>query len=377
MSQPSGMVCGFPSKHGFFLRSSPFICALDISYLLIQITIRGYRTPRKILEDITKRRFRDVPSEDEGGLSSLQKNAPFRFALFFLGAFRSIIKLFAYQGIPWTQAFGAMYLGSFLIIEILVIPTQKQLDRSSARRKEKVEDDVPSQPLITTADDDAAANQTEIELSFDHLEPSSAAPRTLPLWLSSVEDGIPRQPGSTSVAVPPSSRIEAWISFLSRSFSYGVSYSCIYWVLVYLILDAEDQSDQAGSIFLPSDILIVTFPYFTFAAAVFWAVPGDNTLFVDLFIWAHTLAYLLFAFVLDYSFVVAICVSCISTSAIGFYSIYWNLDKHLTKFLIAHKIEDISYWGVFLHNFIAAILWYCYIYNPAGTIKPLWTNHLG
>lgn len=268
-----------------------------------------------------------------------------------------------------TQAFGAMYLGSFLIIEILVIPTQKQLDRSSARRKEKVEDDVPSQPLITTADDDAAANQTEIELSFDHLEPSSAAPRTLPLWLSSVEDGIPRQPGSTSVAIPPSSRIEAWISFLSRSFSYGVSYSCIYWVLVYLILDAEDQSDLAGSI-LPSAILIVTFPYFTFAAAVFWVVPGDNTLFVDLLIWAHTLAYVLFAFVLDYSYVVVICVSCISTSAIGFYSIYWNLDKHLTKFLIAHKIEDISYWFFFLHNFIAAILWYCYIYNPAGTIKP-------
>lgn len=377
MTQPSGMVCGFPSKHGFFLRSSPFICALDISYLLIQITIRGYRTPRKTLEDITKRRFRDVPSEDEGGLSSLQKNAPFRFALFFLGAFRSIIKLFAYQGIPWTQAFGAMYLGSFLIIEILVIPTQKQLDRSSARRKEKVEDDVPSQPLITTADDDAAANQTEIELSFDYPEPSSAAPRTLPLWLSSVEDGIPRQPGSTSVAIPPSSRIEAWISFLSRSFSCGVSYSCIYWVLVALILHAEDEIDLAGSI-LPSDILIVTFlPYVVFAAASFLAVPGDNTLFVDLVVWAFTLAYVLFAFVLDYSYVIVICVSSIANFAIVFYSLKWNLHKHLTKFLIAHKIEDISYWSFFLHNFIAAVLWYCYIYNPAGTIKPSWTNHLG
>jgi hypothetical protein len=370
MSQPSGMVCGFPSKHGFFLRSSPFICALDISYLLIQITIRGYRTPRKILEDITKRRFRDVPSEDEGGLSSLQKNAPFRFALFFLGAFRSIIKLFAYQGIPWTQAFGAMYLGSFLIIEILVIPTQKQLDRSSARRKEKVEDDVPSQPLITTADDDAAANQTEIELSFDHLEPSSAAPRTLPLWLSSVEDGIPRQPGSTSVAIPPSSRIEAWVLFLSRSFSYSVSYSCIYWVLINLTLDTKDQSDLTR-------ILIVTFGYFTSAAAIFWAVPDHSTLFVDLLIWAHTLACVLFVLVLYYSYVVVICVSCIPTSVIIFYSLDWNLHKHLTKFLIAHKIEDISYWFFFLLNFIAAILSYWNIYNPASTIKPLWTNHLG
>lgn len=122
MAQPSGMVLGFPSTYGFFLLSSPFVCLLDTFSILLRLTLTSLlgRSPRTTLQRIFQRRFRDVDVGDESYLASLQKNAVFRLVLFNFGAVPQIVKLFAMRGIPWTQAFGAMYLASFLIMEVFI-----------------------------------------------------------------------------------------------------------------------------------------------------------------------------------------------------------------------------------------------------------------
>ena len=144
MTQPSGRVCEFHPKYRFVLRSSPFICAFDaVGVLLVwaRHIFWHLESPTTAARRIARARFRDIENEaEEESVSSLERNIPFRYAAFFLGALPQAVKLFASSGLPYVKAIGAMYLGSWIVFELLLLPILGH-DR---HKKVKARAEVPS-----------------------------------------------------------------------------------------------------------------------------------------------------------------------------------------------------------------------------------------
>jgi hypothetical protein len=112
-----------PSKYGAALRSSPIICGINTLFILKEwiFLIIPAGSPLKAAKLWAEFRFQDIDEgrEIEGSFSNLQKNTFFRIAIFVVGALPQIVKLYAMQGLLWTQLASAAYLASFVAIELL------------------------------------------------------------------------------------------------------------------------------------------------------------------------------------------------------------------------------------------------------------------
>ncbi|KAF6240547.1 hypothetical protein HO173_001215 [Letharia columbiana] len=87
MAQPSGMILRlFPSKYGFVLRSSPIIRVLDALRMVFRVIFDS------ISVNVMELRFRGMGDRaEEGSLTSLQRNTPFRLVSFAFGAVPQMI----------------------------------------------------------------------------------------------------------------------------------------------------------------------------------------------------------------------------------------------------------------------------------------------
>ncbi|KAN0102033.1 hypothetical protein V8E51_012543 [Hyaloscypha variabilis] len=104
MAQPSGRVCGIHSKHRIYLRSSPFICAIDGTCILLRLSyyVYGGETPRNAAHRILQGRF--VDSESGGNeQENIEWSKPVRIILFAVGMLPAVIKLYTLGGILWTK----------------------------------------------------------------------------------------------------------------------------------------------------------------------------------------------------------------------------------------------------------------------------------
>ena len=122
MTQPSGKVLGFPSSDGFFLRSSPFVCACDTLYIIAALIHQGigHGSVRVAARVIIENRFSDAANESESeSFSQFRRNTVVRLVLFVLSTLLGIVKIYGMQGVPWTKAWASMFLSSFLILEIV------------------------------------------------------------------------------------------------------------------------------------------------------------------------------------------------------------------------------------------------------------------
>ena len=78
--------------------------------------------PRNGASRIARARFRDVmDGPEEESLISLEKNTWIRVAVFILGALLQAAKMFGCQGILWIKAAGGAYLGSWAVLELLLL----------------------------------------------------------------------------------------------------------------------------------------------------------------------------------------------------------------------------------------------------------------
>ena len=161
MTQPSGRILGLPSSYNFAIRSSPFVCAVSTIYSLSCFLFYCFRLRsfKKARRRFTAERFSDRANNGEvdplatifglklsldgtlplesveafaaahsrgwlnsagASFASLRNNVIFRIGLFLVGALPQIIKLYAADGIPWTQAICTAFLSSFLVDELLL-----------------------------------------------------------------------------------------------------------------------------------------------------------------------------------------------------------------------------------------------------------------
>ena len=117
------MVLGFPSKYGFALRSSPIVCDFEALYTFVKFVLNAFflKNPKASALKIAKWRSRDTTGNEEDSLQKLQENTTFQIAIFLLGALPQIVKLCALQGLLWIKVWGFVFLGSFLVLELLVL----------------------------------------------------------------------------------------------------------------------------------------------------------------------------------------------------------------------------------------------------------------
>jgi hypothetical protein len=122
MTQPAGRVRDLSAKHRFILQSSPFICALNaISTHATWLwhMFWNLEAPLTAARRIARARFRDVEEvAEEDSIESLEKNRPFRYTVYLLGAVPQFVKLFGSSSIPWIQTWGAMYVGSWIVLQV-------------------------------------------------------------------------------------------------------------------------------------------------------------------------------------------------------------------------------------------------------------------
>jgi hypothetical protein len=165
ISQPCGQFLGMHSKHRIWLRTSPFLCLADTLVIIAQFHYYSAKGdgPRDALRRITRTRFAattptqesadqidlttlsplevditEVSLPDVGHPSPREEIVPLQIfprdgetlasveqklhLRLILGVFPlyPAIKLYTLTGIPWTQAFAAMYIASILSVEVLL-----------------------------------------------------------------------------------------------------------------------------------------------------------------------------------------------------------------------------------------------------------------
>ena len=123
MTQPVGSLSPtMSSEESLYFRASPVVCLTDSIITIIELLYETIVTKSPIMAArlISERRCpeSDVPSST---LHDLQENSLFRVLVFVFGAFPQAIKLYACSGIPLSKALASMYLGSFVVLELLII----------------------------------------------------------------------------------------------------------------------------------------------------------------------------------------------------------------------------------------------------------------
>jgi hypothetical protein len=104
-----------------YIRSSLIFCSFNTLAIIIHFVMHLLKgvTPLRAAKAIAIARFEDIDDEVKG-LQYLEKLTFVRWIFFILTLTQSI-KLFALSGIPWSQAWGCLYLASFLIVEVLIL----------------------------------------------------------------------------------------------------------------------------------------------------------------------------------------------------------------------------------------------------------------
>jgi hypothetical protein len=123
MLQPTGPKTTYSGIGSLALRASPIICATDALTSLFQILS---------LMKFQQKPYRNLPLRRAAKVWLLTRSEPtlgeetpvealqwVRLLVFIFGTLSQGVKLFACQGIPWTQTWGYLYVTSFAIFTIL------------------------------------------------------------------------------------------------------------------------------------------------------------------------------------------------------------------------------------------------------------------
>ena len=124
MTQNSTFDRDFPSGVLFPARSSPLVCAADALEVLLRLIgymYVGASAPAAARRVVQKRIWQPprniaVATAADPPLMLGDQHPRAHIVLFVFGVLPQAIKLFGMCGIPWTQAYGGLYLSSYLVI---------------------------------------------------------------------------------------------------------------------------------------------------------------------------------------------------------------------------------------------------------------------
>jgi hypothetical protein len=110
------------SRYPAILRGSPIICGFDAIDMVISWVAYALSPPtpgfniRQAASRVLLPRFSDNEGKpDLAGIARLKVGTRRRWMAFLIGVLPQLIKLYASQGVVWSQAAGTMYLASWFI----------------------------------------------------------------------------------------------------------------------------------------------------------------------------------------------------------------------------------------------------------------------
>ena len=313
MTQPCGRIYGFSEEYGFFLRSSPIICAYDVISTFVSFVYHLIESKsfRKALLGVMLYRFGHTYRESgSGGLQDLQKNSPPRLFLFVAGALPQLIKIYAFAGVQWTKVWASLYLVSFGLLEILVISQRK--------------------PLVTLRSE-----------SLGHLDNRNIF--TYDAFMSVFQFALLIIYISCFVALAQLVNLEPYLTLPFGAIMFSSTLS----VARNIIADGESRDTIQASLMALIQINLL--------------LLGHPTLLES-----HK-GYKLLCFACSHG----IC-ACFSPRPTRFW--FWLRREHFNMyqlFIIVSKVY------IVLLNFSFGLICYTLFYDPIGTVKPKWTENLG
>ncbi|CAG8973916.1 hypothetical protein HYALB_00003694 [Hymenoscyphus albidus] len=327
MSQPSGRVCESPAVVGFMLGSSPIICTLDVLILVVRMAYYSIslKSARKAIQVVVIQRFA-LDDENSGTFSDFRKNAIFRW-FFFVLTVAQAIKIFAFEGIIWTKVWASMYIGSFLIIEMLVVIPSQWIDipkKGSESQLHRVKGSgVWSMPYISVV-------MGTVFLLWFTIQASTSISNAHGLRMGALQwtGLIILLFGSLPFALT-----SFYVFNITNKTEVHRSY--YWWLLSIVVIPASYLLSMLfGELTNLKDIYLTVFTSLMTGA---WALCGLR--------WAST--------TFDY------------------------IESGEPQRMFLRRIEvALSSYFLFLH-LASAILYYIYTYDPQETIKPGWTEQLG
>ena len=313
MTQPCGKIYGFSEDYGFFLRSSPIICAYDAISTLVLFGFRLIegKSFRKASQAVISYRFRHTNEEiGSGGLQDLQNNTRLRLFLFAAGALPQLIKIYAFAGVHWTKVWASLFFVSFGLLEVLVVSQRKPLVPLKSKPPGHSDSD-----QIFTYDDFMAVFHCVLSIIYMSCcvaitrLVNLATPLALPLWIV-IQSSAIWVIGNITTSKEPRDAIQASLmAFLQTNF-----------LLV-------------GHLTLLESHKIIKLLCFTCSHCIFALVPETSWQF-----WT------------------------------------WLQRKHSNTFRFLNTVSK-SY--IVLLNFSFGLTCYSLLYDPAGTVKSKWTENLG
>lgn len=134
--QESGAICEIEPKFGLLVKSSPVFCLVDAMIASGQILYYLKRVPpREALRIVATSRQQNSPNtQAELGSVSLIVG---QWLLLVLAVLQGL-KLYALRGIPWTQAFGTMYLISYATNAVLNVTGNSRVNVEAEIEREDI-----------------------------------------------------------------------------------------------------------------------------------------------------------------------------------------------------------------------------------------------
>ena len=325
MAQPAGLVLGTPSKHGYLLRVSPIVCAGDAVHSLISLVCYTiyFKSPSAAVDLVTKRRFHESKDSE---IARLQQSRGLRLAILVFGALPQILKLYGMNGVPWTTAWGSLYIGSFVVLEPLVIAQQK-----SGRNR------AATTSGIANSGDSSRDERREFEKALSHITVAIGAIIPSYSFASAIHDII----GNTRISYVP--------------YIAATSMVAVFTLLNVILPEGKESRWTEALIML---LMFVGLPL-TIALFMPLATAVASTQSVRHFLLSLSGSLLL---------------------ALGLLGIllFWSFRRAKSRIGQWKETMDLVLKVLFFSRVLsAAFAYYALKYDSNGTVKPSWANQLG
>jgi len=389
MAQPSGRILSLPAKYRTYLRCSPLICAADsltiFIHLIFYFTAFSFKDAIRLL---IRQRFGDG-EEDEGegsdekdeerneeGIQAIEKFTFVRWLFFILGTVGPGIKLMAMEGVPCTKAWGAMFLVSFLVVEVLVILSWRYMPCEH-------QDLLPGSPGTDT---DLRIRVKLKKIDGRVLYYSVLCYALVFIWAvcdiydallptDSVENPLPRAPFQIVFSI-----CSMVTGFIILTFSLALLLLII-WPRPIAHLDGPPCNGPLTHIIVGEILFRFQFG-FILAISAFLLFKLPMFFVIGLIVWALLLVLVLPSLIIIlYLVFIADLYPRFSRSVfITWESSTEKREKWEKKRKWVREARpDLTFpcFAMFLYSTILSVVWYWYRYNPEGTVNKGWTGVFG
>jgi hypothetical protein len=334
------------------------MCAADSLSIIIRLGTygSGFLAKRRVrlpfwerLKLVIHHRFHDESEdEDAEGIRAMGRMTWLRWLFFVFGTLTPAIKLLAFEGTPWTKAWGVMFLVSFILVEVLVV-----LSWVGGRQGSPLHD-LETELELSSIEARLDAIDKELYLCAVGLHSLVIFWLVLDLW-----------PDTDNVIKHYLLRFNhaRWIQTMAGKLYVSAGKLIVVLLLFLFILN-----------FSGLEIISMVIAWLYWCIAIVWETNTSLSMCLNRLL-VVDVGYIIGLFVTPIIFCYFLEKLC---------SIYPSVGEHFTgrksdadSVFRVDSSEGALIFASFLYTLVLCICWYAFRYDPAGTVNPGWTSVFG